>query len=166
VPSHLYLVKHNDQLVSHCACATAEIAFPPQLQCPWCGCGWLFSCIECRKAFTFARAIETNEPWEALARRDLINYAKKEPEPSEVEHWVDAMRELHADVVVGQTYVCLDGVFIRTDATALEFAGWHAHHSLDVVPQVAALSDRSIITSLLASREYWTENALEGRTLH
>lgn len=44
----IYLIKDNDDLCSHCACETAYITFPPQMDCPWCGCGWLFSCTACR----------------------------------------------------------------------------------------------------------------------
>jgi hypothetical protein len=67
----IYLQKDNDDLVSHCRCREAFISYPPQMDCPWCGCGWLFSCIKCRKAFTFARAVEVNDSWEELACRDI-----------------------------------------------------------------------------------------------
>ena len=30
----IYLVKDNDELVSHCSCETARITFPPQMDCP------------------------------------------------------------------------------------------------------------------------------------
>ena len=39
----IYLEKDNDQLVSFCSCEPAYITYPPQLDCPWCGCGWLFT---------------------------------------------------------------------------------------------------------------------------
>jgi len=71
--THLYLAKANNNLISHCACPDALVTFPPQIDCPWCGCGWLFTCIECRKAFVFERAIESDSPWHELARRDLTN---------------------------------------------------------------------------------------------
>src|SRR5262249_18861030 len=53
---HVYLRKANNDLVSHCACAQADalVTAPSQMDCPWCGCGWLFICSRCRKAFTFA----------------------------------------------------------------------------------------------------------------
>jgi hypothetical protein len=165
MPSHVYLVKESNALVSHCTCAAAQIAFPPQQSCPWCGCGWLFTCIDCLKAFTFARAVELDESWRSLAYRDLRNHTN-EPELSEVEAWIDAMRELHADVVVGQTYVYLDGVFIPVDFSSVHFDGWHARHAFDFVPQVAALTDPSVIERFLANPDYWNANAPPAATLH
>ena len=78
--SIIYLVKANDDLVSHCQCEQGIIAEPGQVGCPWCGCGWLFSCIKCRKAFTFATAVEIDKTWEELAREDLYSYFKQEPD--------------------------------------------------------------------------------------
>lgn len=164
--SHLYLMKENNHLVSYCTCPSALITFPPQQSCPWCGCGWLFACIQCRKAFTFARAVEVDESWEAIAHRDLANFAKQEPEASDLAEHADALRDLHADVVEGVTYVCLDGLFIPSDAESVRFDGWHARHNLDFVPQRAALTDSRLIQSILANREYWTKNALPVPTLH
>jgi hypothetical protein len=153
--SHLYLVKDSNELISHCKCAAALIAAPGQVSCPWCGCGWMFSCVECRKAFTFARAVETDVPWEALALRDLTRFSKKEPSDEEIDGWVEAMRELHADVELGARYVYLDGMYVPTDATSVSFTGWHTTHILDFVPQVAALADPGRIRSILMNPDYW-----------
>src|SRR5689334_2744599 len=110
----VYLVKANDSLVSHCRCASAYITFPPQMDCPWCGCGWLFTCIACRKAFTFAKAVVVKDSWEEIGRRDLENQWRKLPEDQEVENWVEAMKELLAGIEPGKEYVCLDGRIICT----------------------------------------------------
>lgn len=56
--SILYLVKKNDDVISHCKCEESFVGEEGQLDCPWCGCGWLFSCSKCRKAFTFSEAAE------------------------------------------------------------------------------------------------------------
>ncbi len=158
---HVYLVKDSDDLVSHCHCKEAHITFPPQMGCPWCGCGWLFTCIECRKAFTFARGVEVNETWEETARRDLTNRWNAKPSKREVTSWVLAMQELLADVEVGKKYVCLDGAIIPADVDELDIEGWHSHHEFAFVPQVAALTDRSIIDNYLANREYWLKTAID-----
>jgi hypothetical protein len=129
------------------------------MDCPWCGCGWLFSCIECRKAFTFARGVSVNESWEELAQRDMTNYGRESVSPEDIHNWVSAMKELLAEVEVGKKYVCLDGAIIPADADAVQFEGWHSRHDLDFVPQVAALEDRSVITDLLSSTKYWRANA-------
>ena len=80
---HLYLRKANDDLVSNCRCAKAEalITAPCQMDCPWCGCGWLFICSHCRKAFTFAEAFEVEESWEATGERAIRGLFHASPNP-------------------------------------------------------------------------------------
>jgi len=137
------------------------ITYPPQGGCPWCGCGWLFTCIKCRKAFTFARGDWVNETWEATARRDLTNGWGREPSEKEIAEWVSAMEELLAKVVVGEQYVCLDGLIIPTDATHVSFEGWYARHDFDYVPQVAALEDPNVEAEFLCNPTYWQTNAVD-----
>jgi hypothetical protein len=157
---HIYLAKANNDLVSHCECDEALITFPPQMDCPWCGCGWLFSCITCRKAFTFAKGIETDETWEELARRDISAMFQETPEDEYVAQWIEAMQQLTADVEPDQEYVCFDGVLVPTDVSGLEYVGWHAAHNLDFVPQVKALEDESIMEEILANMDYWESHAV------
>jgi hypothetical protein len=161
--SHIYLAKESDELVSHCRCETALITYPPQANCPWCGCGWLFTCQACRKAFTFAKGIETDVSWEALAQADLRGRFRKDPTELQVERWVQRMQILVAEVEPGRTYVALDGSFIPTFATGVRFDGWYAHHDLDCLPQTAALKDRFILRQTVSSKEYWLENRLPGK---
>ena len=164
MPNHVYLRKHNDQLVSHCRCAPAEalISSPAQMDCPWCGCGWLFTCTRCRKAFTFAEGVEVDGSWEQTADRSIRALYRREPEPDEAAEWVGFMKLLLRDVVPGEAYVYLDGwVLPAAEATRVAIDGWHSRHDLDVVPQVAALRDRSFGTGMLESREYWRSTALE-----
>ena len=157
---HIYLAKASDKLVSHCRCADGLITFPPQMDCPWCGCGWLFTCIGCGKAFTFAKGIEVPEPWEETAKRDLRRWGK-EPPRDRVSEWVEAMKELLRDVNPGEEYVCLDGMIIPTTATSVCFEGWHSRHDLPFVPQVAALQEPSVLDSTLGDRDYWERSAVE-----
>lgn len=157
---HMYLAKANDALVSHCTCDDSIVSYPPQMDCPWCGCGWLFSCIRCRKAFTFAMGIETDVPWDELARRDIQGYGGPEPDVDSIADWVGDMQYFLEDVEPGVEYVCLDGAVIPTDVTELEFTGWHARHELDFLPQVRALDDPTIVDSLLANVDYWESRAV------
>jgi hypothetical protein len=87
VAKHLYLQKANDDFVSHCRChrGDALISSPAQMDCPWCGCGWLFTCGVCRKAFAFAEGVEINESWEETAERDVRAFFRRDPEPKEVQ---------------------------------------------------------------------------------
>src|ERR1051325_398886 len=110
-PRHVYLRKANDYLISHCTCARAEalISEPGQMDCPWCGCGWLFTCMKCRKAFTFAEAMEVGLSWEELADRDIRGFYECDPEAEEAEAWVGSMKEMLKEVRAGEQYVYLDG---------------------------------------------------------
>ena len=150
----IYLKKDNDELISHCNCKEALISYPPQMDCPWCGCGWLFTCVKCRKAFTFARGVEVNDTWETLARRDIRGMGMDVTDEA-VNDWVGSMKAYLDSVVVGQQYVALDGWVIPTNANSVEFDGWKSHHRLDFVPQVAALEDPSIIETVLGNVDYW-----------
>lgn len=156
----IYLKKANDDVVSHCSCGDGRVTFPPQQDCPWCGCGWLFTCITCRKAFTFAEGVELDTTWEDLAREDIRNSWRAEPAAEDVAAWVAAMREILSDVKAGRKYVILDGAVIQIHSLGAQFDGWHSHHDLESLPQVDALSDRSVIEKLLANRDYWTASAL------
>ncbi len=146
--SIVYLEKANNDFVSHCSCETAYVSFPGQLDCPWCGCGWLFTCMDCRKAFTFANAIEVEQSWEQLAVRDITSKGGHPPDEDDVGEWVEAMKALHAEVELGQEYVYIDGMYVPSSADKVEFEGWYASHELAYVPQVATgpSSSRPILT--------------------
>jgi len=118
-----YLRKVNDDVVSHCKCDDGRISFPPQLDCPWCGCGWLFACITCRKAFTFVEAVELETTWIELAREDIRNKWKEEPSDDDVASWIKAMKEILGDIELGERYVIIDGAVLKTDTENVEFDG-------------------------------------------
>jgi hypothetical protein len=155
-----YLRKASDEVISFCSCGDGRVSFPAQMDCPWCGCGWLFTCITCRKAFTFAEGVEIEGSWEDLAREEIRNKWQKEPEKDDVASWVEAMKEVLAEVKPGKRYVIIDGHVIPADATNVKFDGWHAHHEFTGLPQVEALSDKSALDATLGDRRYWTANAL------
>lgn len=156
----VYLRKSGDELVSFCKCGDGLVTFPAQLDCPWCGCGWLFTCIQCRKPFTFAEGVEIESSWEALARRDITNRNYGPVTDARIAEWITAMKEILADVRPGEHYVILDGkVFPRTKA-ALAFDGWYARHDLKGVPHVQALTDPGVKTQILANEGYWKKRAI------
>ncbi len=159
--SIIYLKKYNDDLVSHCKCETAIAAYPPQMNCPWCGCGWLLTCIECRKAFTFAVGVELDTTWEELAKKDIEKRNHTEATQEDISNWVESMKEILEVVEVGKSYVCLDGYIIPTDAHCVDIEGWMSKHEFKFVPHVKALKDRSVIDKYLSNSEYWYKNELE-----
>jgi hypothetical protein len=160
---HLYLRKADDNLVSHCRCTKADalISSPCQMDCPWCGCGWLFICSQCRKAFTFAEAFEIDESWEATADRTIRALYQHEPEPGETEEWAGFMQILLKNIEPGQHYVYFDGWVFSTTAEGVRVEGWHSQHDLDFIPQVAALDNPDVRASLLSSKEYWLSTAID-----
>src|SRR4051812_13993920 len=140
----VYLAKANDKLISHCKCNKSLITWPPQLDCPWCGCGWLFTCINCRKAFTFANGIEVDEPLDEIAGRELAKWKNgRDLEKGEVDQWVEGMSVLLKNIEPGVEYVYLDGWFIQSDSESFEITGWHATHKFSHVPHMDALRDKS-----------------------
>jgi hypothetical protein len=151
----LYLEKSCDDVISHCRCRNALITWPPQMDCPWCGCGWLFTCIECRMAFTFARGVLVDETLEEIGARDLRNRWKREPAAKDVIEWVGAMRILLKDVEVGREYVYLDGFFISSDAESVAFEGWAARHDLPRMPQSQARMGTDALDRSLGDIKYW-----------
>ncbi len=63
-----FLFKANDDVLSYCSCVGEPAMSTGQLDCPWCGCGWLISCAKCGKAFTYAVVRETDIPIVELGR--------------------------------------------------------------------------------------------------
>ncbi len=156
----LYLVKANDSFISHCKCITAPIGAPAQMDCPWCGCGWLFVCPQCRKAFTFARAGELDLSWEDLAHRDLDGKWSRQPTAEDIRVWIDFMKVMLKDLEPGREYVYLDGAIFPTDSKDIQFEGMHSWHELFSVPQVDALKEKDALELTLGSRRYWDDRKL------
>jgi len=156
---HIYLRKANDDLISFCMCDKAEalISEPGQMDCPWCGCGWLFTCMKCRKAFTFAEGFEVGKSWEDLADRDIRGFYEHAPEPRETQAWTASMKSLLQDAQVGEQYVYFDGHVIPRSAESVHFVGWNSKHELGFLPHVAALEDPEILDGLLRSVDYWLD---------
>ncbi len=159
--SVIHLVKANDDLVSHCKCEQGTVGEPGQLDCPWCGCGWLFSCSKCRKAFSFAKVVEINKTWQELAREDLYNYNKQEPDNDSISNWVENMKGMTEHIELGKNYVYLDGYFIPTDEEYFEVEGWKSKHDFIKVPQVEALEDPTVIDQVLSNSDYWLKNEIK-----
>lgn len=164
----LYLAKDNDELISHCKCTTtALVSVPGQMDCPWCGCGWLFTCITCRKAFTFAKAINIDTPLAELAHRDLAAFLGEEPDPKDVGLWVKDMEMLMEGVELGKRYVYLDGFFLPANTDEkIDVEGIYATHKLPWIPQARAMTDPSVVDTILKNASYWRERAPQPKHLN
>ena len=156
----IYLQKANDDLVSHCTCEIALVASPGQADCPWCGCGWLWSCMKCRKAFSFAVGVEVPQSPVDLAVRDLAAFLgdASKIEDEDLDDWTTGMPAWMEDVQIGERYVYFDGAIIHVDSGELKFDGVHSAHNLEFVPQVRALADPTVMDEILRNYDYWEGN--------
>lgn len=130
------------------------------MDCPWCGCGWLFTCMGCGKAFSFARAVFVPETLEELMTRSLTRAWGKPPTPDVVADSVQWMQILLKNVRPGRVYVYFDGFFVDADAAGIQCDGSHARHDLSFVPQVQAMTDPNVEKQILSNRAYWEERRL------
>ncbi len=157
---HKFLIKANDDVLSFCDCGNGYAAFPGQLGCPWCGCGWLFSCAECRRAYTFAKVVLVTEPWEDLARADLKARTDEEPGDDAIREWIEFMQGALEPLELGQICVYLDGSVIPVDKKNVAFDGWFATHDLSELPHAAAMAEPALLDRMLGDVSYWEEREL------
>lgn len=147
--------KANDDLVSFCECA-APIATTGQLDCPWCGCGWLFSCATCHKAFTFGEVVETPMTDLDVAKALCRDDAPEDHEAKGAIEWLDWELE---DKSIGDRVVYLDGAIVDVRSREVAFNGWFARHELTAVPHAVA-RDRNELDAQLGDKTYWLEREL------
>jgi hypothetical protein len=70
------------------------------------------------------------------------------------------VKELLDGVVVGEKYVCLDGMIIPSKESVVRVEGWHSSHDLPYVPHVEAMHDPAVLSDVLASEVYWRGTAI------
>jgi hypothetical protein len=156
------LIKANDDLVSWCKCTSPAYASSGQLDCPWCGCGWLFTCMSCRRAFSFAKVVSSEIPLRKIMQQERSSYrnqpvALDDKEVISRTEWLDHELE---PLPVGTICAYLDGKVLAVDSTDIRFNGWFALHRLDAVPQWSAHGSKAKIEALLGSKAYWLEREL------
>ncbi len=157
-----YIVKANDDGISYCRCASAIAAPTLQLDCPWCGCGWMIGCVECRKCFVYARVAEVEGSYAELTRGDFEagGYSFTEQDVIDDALWRERML---APLKIGQIVVCLDGRFLPVDTTGVEFGGQYAQHRLDRLPHAIELEQPGALRTILGDPEYWITRELPDR---
>jgi len=156
----LIIAKANNDVISWCECAKTTAAYPGQLDCPWCGCGWLFSCSRCHKSFTFGRMVKAEKPLAQYAEAEIKSRGW-DIDDALVEDWVSYHEFLAGYLSAGQEVVYLDGNVFSTDTTDLEFKGWYAHHQLAQMPHSQRTAEA--LESILGDTAYWTERELPDR---
>lgn len=163
----LYLAKADNTGICHCECEEAIISWPGQMDCPWCGCGWLFTCMKCRKAFTFAQPVRLDMSLEELARMECEQTdSTREPDEEMIGDIVEMMSGLLSAIEDEEdTFVYFDGYLIPTfydelfssgQESPLEVQGLHRDHMLSEVPQLRFRDDPTQAeASWLADEGYW-----------
>jgi hypothetical protein len=157
---HKFFFKANDDVLSHCSCVDPPAMSTGQLDCPWCGCGWLISCAKCSKSFTFAVVRETDIPLIELGRREVEIRGLTTVTDEEIQEWADGMAETLEAFEVGDVVVYLDGSYWTIDSTNVEFDGYFASHKFDVLPHSVARADPAHLDRVLGNTAYWLEREL------
>jgi hypothetical protein len=153
-----FLFKANDSVLSFCRCIGEPAMSTGQLDCPWCGCGWLIACSKCLRPFTFAEVRETDVPiaelgWREAKARGLSSNVTEE----KIAEWAEGMIEALDPFDIGDIVIYLDGSYWTVDSTNIEFTGYFAKHQLERLPHAEALADESRLRAILGDKNYWLE---------
>ena len=162
------LEKANDDLISFCKCEEGAYASECQADCPWCGCGWLFTCVRCGMSFAFAKVIETEvSPQQVVqleySRRFEREFALDDDDVVEKAVWLN--HEI-MNLPRGTLCVFVDGKILPLNRINMEFDGRFAHHKFGILPQLAAHGSRSAIMKHLGNIHYWLERELQEEEKH
>ena len=157
-----FLFKANDDVISHCRCVGEPAMSTGQMDCPWCGCGWLIACSNCARSFTYAVVRETEVPLVELGRREVARRGLDSVSDQEIEEWADAMAAEFEPFNSGQVVVYLDGHYWPLDARDLAFEGYFARHDFKVLPHAEALERPAALSDLLSDKAYWLERQRPG----
>lgn len=157
-----YFFKANNDVISHCACENEPALGTAQMECPWCGCGWLISCSKCNKAFTFAEVRETDLTMEDMAQRESNARSGIELSQSEFAAWSTATTETLNVFEVGDVVVYIDGAYWTIDAEEIEFEGYYAAHKFERLPHADAIANPQMLNQMLGDPGYWYDRAIEN----
>ena len=158
-----FLFKANDDVISHCRCENEPAASTTQLDCPWCGCGWLISCSKCLKAFTYGVIRDVDEPIIEIGKREALKRGYDDITEAEHVAWAEAMENEFASYNIGQTVVYIDGSYFPVDASNVAFDGYFARHSFVTLPHWDALTNPAALRSVLGEESYWLSRELQDR---
>lgn len=158
-----FLFKANDDVLSFCNCENEPAMSEGQLDCPWCGCGWMIACSKCSKSFVFAEVRETDIPLIELGRREVAARGLKTVTEQDIAEWAEGMEEMLDRFEVGDTVVYLDGHYWTVGSRDVEFEGFYASHKLDHLPHEEALDDPPRLRAILGDRQYWLDRERPDR---
>ncbi len=156
-----WLVRSSRDTICSCDCADVDaVSSPPgsaQMDCPWCGCGFLTLCISCSEAFTYARCVEVPLTAEEVVARWHRGSLGRDCSADDLVEYSGMLREVAEPLVLGVEYVTLDGRLLDLREAA-RFVGKYAEHALAVLPHATYRRDKKGLCAAL-DRSYWVERA-------
>ena len=158
-----YLFKANDEVISHCQCVGQPAASTGQLDCPWCGCGWMISCTKCGKAFVYGEIRHTEVPIIDIVRRDVKQRGLKTVTETEIRECAEAMEQEFKRFRAGTTVIYLDGSYFAVSTKNISFKGYYAKHKFTTLPHADALKRPEVLRATLGERSYWLDRELPNR---
>jgi hypothetical protein len=158
-----WIAKANDDVLSHCRCEAPLAGTPGQLDCPWCGCGWLISCAVCRRAFAYGRVVEIEQTTQQFIADDYARRGFKSVTADEIKQDAAFTEDMLAPFGVGEIVVYLDGLFVALHERDVSFTGIFAKHRLDTLPHAAALQTPATLRETLGDKRYWLDRERPDR---
>ncbi len=152
---YLHLERASSEGICFCKCKRALVAVPDQLDCPWCGCGWLFMCVFCGKAFTYAKAVPVNTPLAEIVERDLVGRGW-EKDRTMTREGVTYMKWMLEQVQEGVQYGFLDGLLVPMGLRNIKLDGRSAVHRIKILPHERELKTPGSLMKELSRVSYWT----------
>jgi hypothetical protein len=158
-----YLFKANDDVISHCRCEDEPASSTSQLDCPWCGCGWMIGCTKCSKAFVYGEIRNTETLALEIVQRDAKRRGIKSLTEKEMRDWADAMEREFKRFRIGQRVIYLDGHYFPLGAKNVSFKGYYAKHKFKILPHAQALRKPEVLRATLGDPDYWFKRELPNR---
>ncbi len=154
---YVHLERSSRDGVCLCECPRALVGMPGQMDCPWCGCGWLFNCAACGRSFTYAKPVWISMPLGQIVEQDMLARGWKH-DPSAFAAAAEGMAEMLSKVEGNGEYVYLDGLFLPLQTRNTEVQGTSANHKITVLPHLLERRMPGTLESVLGDGKYWWDN--------
>lgn len=150
----IWIAKAPDQRggICWCKCPLEEAIAKPTgaLDCPWCGCGWLFTCSTCRKAFMIGEAVEVSGTLEDMVRKEYQSWGIEEPTDAELAGPQGHLQQVQTRLEFGELYVHMDSMAVLLNSKPFTVEGERRKHFFKEAPH---LTPRGI--GMLKDQGYW-----------
>jgi predicted ABC-type ATPase len=155
-----HLIKAYKKGICHCKCKLAFASIESQLSCPWCGCGWLFTCTRCGLAFTYAKVVDLPDDYRAVAGQLLVRRFGQVMDAELIEEASEDLKRRIEGFDVGDRVVYLDGHHLKLSSEPVAIYGRHSEHHFDVSPHWQELRVAGRLKRELSDPRYWQRTKL------